>query len=46
MATTYFEGGDAITFPTDDDAYDYASINRTCLTDDDGREVYCKRWDH
>lgn len=36
----------AVTFATEDEAYDYAVENRTCLINVEGDEVFCKRWDH
>lgn len=45
MSPTYFENGTPLIFNTEDDAYDYARDNKTCLEAADGC-VYCFRWDH
>lgn len=43
---TYFRGDELLTFRDDDAAYEFAADKGCCLTDADGREVYCRRWDH
>ena len=46
QVTYWDEYGTRHTFADDDAAHAYAHVNRVCLSDAEGREVYCRRWDH
>lgn len=41
-----WDGADQYLFPNPTVAYNHAREHKTCLTDKDGKEVYCARWDH